>query len=260
MAKGREGHNTMARLVILGTASAIPDERHDNTHMVAHGSNGSILIDSGTNPFVSLKRADVPTEGLQAVIVTHFHPDHVAGFPNFLLGLWLLGRKNNLNIYGLRITLDKFHALMNLFEWRDWPGFYPLSFEPVRNAENTLITETADFRVFASPTHHLVPSMALKIVSVASGRSVVYSSDTSPCDALARLARGADVLVHEIAGAQIGHSSAAMAGSIARQAGVGQLALVHYYTTESEEVLIGEARSTFSGQITVAHDMDQFEL
>ncbi len=250
----------MARLVILGTASAIPDESHDNTHMVVHGSNGSILIDSGTNPLVSLKRAQVPLASLQAIIVTHFHPDHVSGFPNFLLGLWLLGRKNNLNIYGLRVTLDKLQALMNLFEWRDWPGFYPVSFEPVRPAENALLIETPDLRILAAPTKHLVPSLALKVVAADSGRSMVYSSDTSPCDALARLARGAEVLVHEAAGPQSGHSSAAMAGSLARQAGVKQLALVHYQTHERAEQLIAEARSTFSGAITIARDLDQFEL
>jgi ribonuclease Z len=250
----------MPKLVILGTASAIPDETHENTHMVVYGPNGSILIDTGYNPIVSCRRAQVPIDSLLALIVTHFHPDHVSGVPNFLLGLWLLGRQDNLNIYGLRVTLDKVQAMMNLFEWRDWPGFYPVAFEPVRPAENALVTETPDFRILATPTHHLVPSFALKFVSQTSGRSVVYSSDTSPCDALARLAHGAEVLVHEAAGAQSGHSSPAMAGSIARQAGVSHLALIHYQTDDNPDDLIAEARSTFSGQITLAHDLDVFDF
>jgi ribonuclease Z len=195
-----------------------------------------------------------------ALIVTHFHPDHVSGVPNFLLGLWLIGRQNNLNIYGLRVTLDKVQAMMSLFEWKDWPGFYPVAFEPVRPAENTLVMETPDFRILAAPTRHLVPSLALKFVSQATGRSIVYSSDTSPCDALARLARGADVLIHEAAGAQSGHSSAAMAGSIARQAGVRRLSLIHYQTNESPDELMAEAHTTFSGEITVARDLDVFEF
>jgi ribonuclease Z len=250
----------MAKLVILGTASFVPDETHDNAHLVVHGPVGSVLIDSGINPLVSLKRANLPFASLQAIIVTHFHPDHVSGLPNFLMGLWLMGRKTNLTLYGFRVTLDKVQALMSLFEWRDWPGFYPVAFEPVRPAENALIIETPDFRIHASPTHHLVPSLALKFTSPVSGRSIVYSSDTSPCDALERLARGADVLIHEIAGAASGHSSPAMAGAIARQAGAGHLVLIHYHTTDSPDDLIAEARSTFGGQITLAQDMDVFEF
>jgi len=250
----------MAKLVILGTASFIPDETHDNAHMAVYGPSGSVLIDSGINPLVSLKRAKVPFESLLAIIVTHFHPDHVSGLPNFLMGLWLMGRKTNLNIYGFRVTLDKVQALMSLFEWKDWPGFYPVAFEPVRPAENALIIETPDFRIHSSPTHHLVPSLALKFTSQANGHSIVYSSDTSPCDALAHLAQEADVLVHEVAGAASGHSSPAMAGSIARQAGVGHLVLIHYHTKDNPDDLIAEAQSTFSGKISLAHDQDVFEF
>lgn len=250
----------MPKLVILGSASAIPDESHDNTHLAVHGPNGSIVIDAGSNPIVSCKRAKVPLDNLLALVITHFHPDHVSGVPNFLLGLWLLQRRNNLNIYGLRVTLDKVQAMMSLFEWKDWPGFYPVAFEPVRPTENILLIETPDVRILSSPTHHLVPSLALKFVSQADGRSIVYSSDTSPCDALARLARGAQVLIHEAAGAQAGHSSPAMAGALARQAGVQHLALIHYHTNDNPDELITEARSTFSGKITLARDMDVFEF
>ena len=42
------------------------------------------------------------------------------------MGLWLMGRTQPLVILGLSVTLDKIHALMNLFEWKEWPGFYPV--------------------------------------------------------------------------------------------------------------------------------------
>jgi hypothetical protein len=92
------------------------------------------------------------------------------------------------------------------------------------------------------------------------GKTLVYSSDTSPCDAVAQLARGADVLVHEGAGSQSGHSCPAMAGSIARQAGVGRLALIHYHTYLDPQDLIAEARSTYYGPITVLRDLEVVEL
>ena len=259
MARIEETINRMPRVVILGTASFIPDETHDNAHMWLQGENGSVLIDSGHNPLVSLKRAGLSADQLHTMILTHFHPDHVSGVPNFLMGLWLMGRTQPLSIRGLSVTLDKIQALMSLFEWKDWPGLYPVTFEPAQSIAGLTILETPDFHIQTSPTHHLVPSLALK-VTVQSGKTLVYSSDTSPCDTVAQLARGADILIHEVAGAASGHSSAAMAGSIARQSGVGQLALIHYHTYLNPQDLITEASSTFGGPITVLRDLDVIEL
>ena len=250
----------MPKMVILGTASFIPDETHENTHMLLQGEQGSVLIDSGSNPLISLKRAGLSADQLRTLILTHFHPDHVSGVPNLLMGLWLMGRTQPLVIQGLHVTLDKIHALMNLFEWKDWPGFYSVTFEPVQPLAGSTILEMPDLRIQMSLAHHLVPSIALKVTTQPGGKTLVYSSDTSPSDAVAQLARGADVLVHEVAGAASGHSSPAMAGSIARQAGVGRLALIHYHTYLDPKDLIAEARSTYSGPITVLRDLDVIEL
>jgi ribonuclease Z len=228
--------------------------------MLLQGEHGSVLIDSGSNPLISLKRAGLSADQLRTLILTHFHPDHISGVPNLLMGLWLMGRTQPLVIQGLHVTLDKIHALMNLFEWKDWPGFYSVTFEPVQPLAGSTILEMPDLRIQMSPAHHLVPSIALKVTTQPGGKTLVYSSDTSPSDAVAQLARGADVLVHEVAGAASGHSSPAMAGSIARQAGVGRLALIHYHTYLDPKDLIAEARSTYSGPITVLRDLDVIEL
>ncbi len=250
----------MPKMVILGTASFIPDETHENTHMLLQGEQGCVLIDSGSNPLISLKKAGLSADQLRTLILTHFHPDHMSGVPNLLMGLWLMGRTQPLNILGLNVTLDKVHSLMNLFEWRDWPGFYPVTFEPVQSFTGSTILEMPDFHIQMSPAHHLVPSIALKVTAQPGGKTLVYSSDTSPSDAVAQLARGADILVHEVAGAASGHSSPSMAGSIARQAGVGRLALIHYHTYLNPEDLVAEARSTYYGPITVLRDLDVIEL
>ncbi len=250
----------MAKLVILGTSSAVPNTQHENTHMVVTGAAGAVLIDCGANPIHSLARAGIDVASLQALIVTHFHPDHVSGLPLLLLDLWLLGRKQLLPIYGLRGTLAKVESMMNLFEWTNWPGFYPVEFRPLHAPDNTPVLETPDVAIVASSTHHLVPSIGLRITARRGEGSLVYSSDTSPCDTLIRLARGAQVLIHEGTGAASGHSSPSMAGSIARQAGAELLTLSHYHTDDDPNELIAEAHSTFDGRVTVAHDLDQFEL
>jgi ribonuclease Z len=252
--------DAMTKLVILGTANVIPDVAHENTHMVVTGPSGSVLIDCGTSPIVSLQRAGVDIDHLLALIVTHFHPDHVSGVPMLLLNLWLMGRKQPIKIHGLRLVMGKVQAMMNLFDYSNWPEFFPVEYETVDAVPGARVLESPDLRIFAAPTRHLVPSIAVRVISQASGRSVVYSSDTSPCDTLVQLARGADVLLHEASGAASGHSSAAMAGSIARQAGVGHLALIHYDVKGDSDGLIAEAHYTFDGRVTVTHDLEEFEF
>ncbi len=250
----------MTKLVVLGTANVIPDERHGNSHLLLTASGGSTLIDcGGCNPIVSVRRAGVDPNDVHTLIVTHFHPDHVSGLPGFLLSLWVMGRQRSLRICGLRSTLGKCQAMMNLFGWVDWPQFFPVVFVELEMKENVPVLETPDYRIVASPTRHFVPTIAVRITSTG-GRSVMYSSDSSPCDSVVRLASGVDILLHEASGAQAGHSSAAMAGAIARLAGVGRLALIHYDVRTSSDALMAEAQATFDGEITLTQDLDEFEL
>ncbi|HMU60191.1 MAG TPA: ribonuclease Z [Gemmatimonadales bacterium] len=87
------------------------------------------------------------------------------------------------------------------------------------------------------------------------GRKVAISGDTRPSRAIAEAARGADLLVHEATfseeeaekAEQTGHSTAAAAAMLAREAGVRRLVLTHIsarYTREAPE-LVAEAQAIF---------------
>ena len=89
------------------------------------------------------------------------------------------------------------------------------------------------------------------------GRSLVYSGDTAPTDAVRRLAERATLLVHEATAAQEiekeanewGHSSARQAAECARVAEVGALFLTHFSARYKElEPLEEEARIVFRGR------------
>ena len=86
------------------------------------------------------------------------------------------------------------------------------------------------------------------------GRRVVFSGDTRKCRSVIRLAKGADALVHDCTldsryselAARFGHSTAAQAAEVAKEAGVRALFLVHLSPRyDGPEVLVKEARKVF---------------
>jgi ribonuclease Z len=89
---------------------------------------------------------------------------------------------------------------------------------------------------------------------------VSYSTDTGPCDPVVDLAQGANVLIHEAAGAAQGHSSALEAGEDAAKAEVETLVLIHYPPEVEAEVLAKEAGEAFEGDVLVAEDLMILEL
>ncbi len=250
----------MARLVILGTAAAVPDASHENTYMVLEGASACVLIDCAGSPIGRLEQAGVPHSQLRSVILTHIHPDHTYGLPLLLMGLWLLGRTDLLRVYALGVVATRLRAVMDAYDWGDWPRFYPVEFEAIEDQPGALVLDNADFRILASRNQHMVPAVSIRIENKASGYVTAYSSDTAPCQALVDLARGADLLIHEAAGATLGHSSAAMAGEMATQAGAKKLVLVHYQVHADPAALAAEAKATFDGPVEVAQDMAEYAV
>jgi ribonuclease Z len=251
----------MAELIILGSSSAIPDEYHDNAHMVLAGRERVVLIDCVNNQLVRLKKVGINHQRLTDLVLTHFHPDHVSGVPTLLMNLWLMGRQQPLELYGLSDTLDRVVGMMELFQWDTWPNFYPVILHRIPENELEILVECTEFRVQASPVCHLIPTIGLRIEGRESGKVIVYSCDTEPCQQVIRLAEGADVLIHEATGAHLGHSTAFQAGEIARQAGVRVLFLIHYENNLTDpRVLIEQAKQVFGGEVALAEDYMRLKL
>ena len=243
------------RVIILGTSNAVPTLDAENTHMAVVGDERMVLIDSVSNPVQRLERAGLSFDDLTDIIVTHFHPDHASGIPLLLMDMWLMGRHKPLNIYGLHYTLDRVETLMGLYNWGEWPNFFPVIFHRLPSSELTQVLDCPDFLIQASPVAHMIPTIGLRIEFKKSNKLMAYSCDTEPCDAVIRLSGGVDVLIHEATGESFGHSSARQAGVAATRAEVGKLYLIHYATGRfAKGDLVTEAAETFGGEIVLARD------
>ena len=100
------------------------------------------------------------------------------------------------------------------------------------------------------------------------GRKIVYTGDTKPSREIVRLSAGADVLIHDCTldsthatlASDFGHSTAAEAGRVAKDAKVGMLFLVHFSPRyDSGEILEKEARKVFKNT-KAAEDLAEYSV
>lgn len=244
----------MTEIIFLGTSKAIPNLAHQNSHFVVKSGERILLVDCGVNPLVRLRQMGIAPLCVTDLIVTHFHPDHVSGFPIFLMDLWLKGREKPLNIFGLQDVIDRLKALMTLFDWEGWEGFYPVHFHGLPQEEMMPCVESEQIQVWASASCHSVPSIGIRM-DFPEG-SICYSSDTSPCESIERLAKDVDLLIHEATDEDgHGHSTPEEAGQIASSAGVQALCLIHYDPECDPDALKDRAEQTFDGKVIIAQDL-----
>jgi len=116
-----------------------------------------------------------------------------------------------------------------------------------------------------APTAHYIPAFAVRWER--DGASLTYSADTAPDPHVVALARGSDVFVceatlrhGEIERGLRGHSTAAEAAAMARDAGVRRLVLTHYGEESTSRDLDEAAREIFAGEIIVADDHRSLDL
>ncbi len=251
----------MPKVIILGSSNAVPSKDHENTHLVVIGDERTILVDCVSNPIVRLEQAGVDFNELTDIVITHFHPDHVSGVPLLLMDMWLMGRTKPINIYGLHYTMDRLEDLMGFYGWAEWPNFFSVGFYRLPEVELAHVLDCTDFKIRSSPVHHMIPTIGIRLEAKKTDKVFAYSCDTEPCEQTVRLAAGADILVHEAAGATFGHSSAEQAGEIATKAEVGMLYLIHYPTGRyARGDIAAEAAKTYKGEIIIAKDFMAIEI
>ena len=244
----------MVKLVILGSSCLVATEKQRPTHMACLGTEHGLLIDCGVSPRSRLEDLGFDRDRIGDIFITHFHPDHAAGLPLFLMELCLRGRHEPVRIHSGAETIRRIRKIMQLYGWRKLPDQFPVAYHAVKRGKRETILENREFRVQSTPVRHVVPSLGVRVEVLAAGKNFVYSADTEPSANLVSLARDTDLLIHEATGAGTGHSSAAQAASAARDARAGRLLLIHTNPYTDRNAILAEARAVFPGDVDIATD------
>ena len=115
----------MLKVTLLGTGGTQPlPERALAAAAVSVGGH-NILLDCGEGTQVGLRRYGVSAYRLSAVLLTHYHGDHILGLPGLLQTLGSLNRTEPLTIYGPRGIEAVSRAIMALAG----PQAYPVRWQ-----------------------------------------------------------------------------------------------------------------------------------
>ncbi len=196
--------SSATKLYLLGTGGGpmLGGERGMAASALVVG-DAVYLIDCGYGACERISRAGLSVAAIGSVFITHNHADHLLDYGSFLFFSWLQGRREELRVYGppplRKITDDLLSAnALPLHYYKEdmhSPPMPPVRVDEISGAGPVM--QDARVRVRSVVVHHPPVEPALAYRFDTADRSVVFSGDTSPSDALIGLARGADILVHE---------------------------------------------------------------
>ena len=275
------------RLILLGTGGGPrPRAGSSAAAQVVVVDDVAYVVDCGDGVARQLVRAGVPLPSIRHVFLTHHHSDHNADYGTLLLLAWTAGLTTRVDTWGPPPLVE----ITRLFLEMSAPdirvrmadeGRAPLAplIHPHEVAIGGAVMRDERVRVTAAVVRHPMMDMALGYRFDAADRSIVISGDTAPSEELIRLARGADVLVHEAMwGPAVDRLAARMphatrlkehlgashttpeeAGRIAHEAGVETLVLSHLVPPDdpgvTEAMWTDAAAATFRGRIVVGKDL-----
>ncbi|MBN1180750.1 MAG: ribonuclease Z [Bacteroidales bacterium] len=142
-------------VTILGSSSALPTSKRFPTAQILNLDERFFLIDCGEGTQLQLRKNKFKFGRLNHIFISHVHGDHVFGLPGLISSFALMGRTNDLHIYG-NPELGKFIDCFAMFYGDDLP--YKIKFHPFGHRQSTLIYESNKLEVYTIPLKHRVPT------------------------------------------------------------------------------------------------------
>lgn len=269
------------RVTLLGTGCPVAHaERFGPAQLVRHGDT-AVLIDCGSGVTQRLVASGCPGKTLDAVLLTHLHSDHLVDLFQLVISSWHQGRDRKQRVFGPPGTKRYVDGLMAL--WKpELEQRVAHERRPSTAALEIEVTEITPGQTLAFgpmsvqvvEVDHKPVRHAYGFVCAGGGRRIAFSGDTRRCMGLIEAARGADILVHEVfihrempvtpgvrtaetvANVMAYHTVSDEVGKVAREAGVGCLALTHFVPPSFDRAaLLAEVRRDFPGPVVVGEDL-----
>jgi ribonuclease BN (tRNA processing enzyme) len=185
------------QLRFIGCGDALGSGGRANTCFHVTGERVNFLIDCGASSMPAMKRLDVVRDGIDLILITHFHGDHFGGLPFFLLDAQFTRRSRPLVIAGPQGIEARLTQVMEaLFEHSSrTKQRFDLSVVALEPEESRMFGAVT---VTSYPVVHGEsggPFLAYRIE--AEGRVISYSADTEWTDTLISAARSADLFIAE---------------------------------------------------------------
>ncbi|MCX7143229.1 MAG: MBL fold metallo-hydrolase [Proteobacteria bacterium] len=244
------------------------------------------VIDCGYGVSEQLVKAGVPLQNLRYIFFTHLHSDHNLEYGPLVYNAWATGLKQRVDAYGPK-TLK--HQTLAYFDSMKFDIDIRIDDEgkpdprklvvPHEFFDNGLVMENADVKVTATRVRHPPIADAYALRFDTKDRSVVISGDTNYSPELIELAKGADVLLHEVLYVPgldsllkrvtnaatlrehivASHTTTEDVGRVAAAAGVKKLVLHHFVPGDdpsiTDEMWTEGVRKHYSGDLVVGRDL-----
>jgi len=247
------------KILILGSGTCVPSLRRNAPAYLLDAEGLLVLIDCGSGTLLQLERAGKSYRDIDAVFITHRHPDHFADLMPLIHALIAtpgFTREKGLSVFAPREFIDYYNlAFMPLFRRITGFNVYLKKIHPSM--------EYGPFSIRSTRTIH--PGEGYAIRFQYNGRGVVFTGDTGYDSRIVEISRGADVLIADCSFLESekakGHMSARECGILAREAGVSRLILSHLYPSSMpDEARLTEAQREFTGDIILAEDLMELEI
>jgi ribonuclease BN (tRNA processing enzyme) len=244
------------------------------------------LVDCGPRVTGQLVAAGIPLQSIRKIFITHHHSDHNIEYGNVASLAWGGGLDRPIESYGpppLRRMTELFWEINErdvsvriADEGRPDPGAL---LRPTELERPGVVYEDDKVRVTAALVNHPPVEPAFAYRFDAAGRSIVFSGDTTADDRLVALARGADVLLHEVLYVPgidaivaslpnaatlrehlvASHTLTYDVGRVAKEARVKTLVLTHLVPGDDprvpDEAWTDEPRRDFDGEVVLGRDL-----
>ena len=268
------------KVTLLGTGTPPPAMNRFGPSILVEAGGQTFLFDAGRGALQRLAQLGIRWQEVDGVFLTHLHSDHVVGFPDLWLTGWLVnpGRDRPLPVWGPRGTRKMMSHLEQAFEFdirirlsddRAPPDGVAIL---ARDISEGVVLEKGGVRITAFEVDHepVKPAFGYRIDY--GGRSVVLSGDTRVSQNLIRHAQGVDLLVHEVAAAELmlrtttrpertkavidHHSTPEQAGEVFARTKPRLAVYSHIVpATATEQDLIPPTRRVYAGPLEVGEDL-----